>query len=84
MKVWISKYALSKGILEREAETSDRSADLVYTGQYEMFFASRGELHRTREDAVRQAEKMRLDKIASLRKQIAKLEKLRFDEAKVA
>lgn len=38
------------------------------------------EWHRTREEAVARAEQMRAAKIASLKKQIAKLEKLSFGE----
>jgi hypothetical protein len=80
MKIWISKYALSGGISEYEcAEPHDGYA---YPGDpfppYASFKVGR-DAHATREDAVKAAEAARTKKIASVRKQLARLEALRFD-----
>ena len=89
-KVWISKYALTEGIYETEVRFpnyDDKSGGkYVYTlGHFpilsQQFVKSRdsSEWHLTKEEAIQQAEKMRLKKIESLKKQITKLEKMRFD-----
>jgi hypothetical protein len=88
IKVWISKYALSQGIWERDAEISERQPQLAILRNFgrldEMYHGEGREWHRTREDAERRAEEMRLAKIASLRKQIAKLERMRFGQTDTA
>lgn len=75
-KVFITKYALTKGILEKEAEICD------YGYEYEIAYVigefSSYSLFRTREQAMERAEKMRLKKIASLKKQTEALEKMKF------
>jgi hypothetical protein len=78
MKVWISKYALSKGIYAKEVV--DVGEGVVRTvGSYWSFFHGEGKhWHRTPEEALRRAEEMRAAKLASMRKQIAKLEKIDF------
>ena len=81
-KLWCSKYALSRGIEEviatskskkyRDGEeyiTIEKTIDLFYVGK---------DAHILREDAVSKAETARIKKIASLRKKIAKLEKMVF------
>ena len=78
MKVWITKYALTKGIFV------DDSARLTVTGNCEIrrrmfpeYFHGK-EWHISAEAADARAEEMRQAKIASHRKAIAKLEKMRF------
>jgi len=81
MKIWISKYALSMGITEHECEPPEDGRVYVYPGQpFASFisFAFGLEAHATPEEAAKAAEAGRLKKIAALRKQIAKLEKLSF------
>lgn len=81
-KLYCSKYALSKGIEEviatseskkygnrDEYITIEKSLSLFYVGE---------DVHILREDAVVEAETARIKRIASLRKQIAKLEKIVF------
>lgn len=86
MKVWITKYALSTGIFEAEVnEPNSTTPGLIVApgrvvGRFDQYFHGEGrEWHRTPEAAVLKAEKMRAEKIASLRKSIAKLEKLKFE-----
>jgi len=76
--VWLSKYALSGGIAEYQAEIRDGRAYpgepfMSYTG-----FDLGKDAHTTREAAVAAADIARKKKVASLKKQIAKLEATKF------
>lgn len=74
---YITKYCLTKGILSKTVENcGDRMVKTV-DDRWTSYYHSQ-EWSRTHADAIRQSETMRLKKIASLNKQIAKLEKLRF------
>ena len=74
-KVWISKYALGQGIFQRQAEIhSDGVCKPVNLG-----WISKSCWHKTKEEAIARAEEMRKAKIASLKKQLEKLENLRFE-----
>jgi len=76
--VWLSKYALSGGIAEYQAEIRDGRA---YPGKPFMSFTSfqlGREAHETKEAAIAAAEEARKKKIAALKKQIAKLEAMTF------
>lgn len=78
MKVWITKYALSAGI---EEVFGDQSGDMIVdrSNGYGRYFHTEGrDWHRTKEEALAKAEKMRTERIASLKKQIDKLEKMSF------
>ena len=75
---WITRYALSGGIKEVSG-TQSREFPAMITAYPNRDHYHDGDWHRTREAAVAKAEKMRVAKIASLKKQIAKLEKLRFE-----
>jgi len=74
-KAFITKYALGSGIKEIEAE----EAFDVYEGMIrnikhpwrDCYYSD--DWHRTREEAIARAEKMRVERIASLNVQIAKL-----------
>ena len=82
MKVWITNYALSAGIQEMDAEDlDDRFPGMiaVVDGAHRQHFHGEGKnWHRTEQSAKTRAAAMRHDKINSLKKQIAKLEKLTF------
>lgn len=79
-KVFITKYALTKGILEKEAEICDYGNGHIRAyvkGDFSSY--SLGKVcFKTKEQAIEKAEKMRLKKIASLKKQIEALEKMKF------
>jgi hypothetical protein len=80
MEVFISKYALTTGILKINAEACfNVDPDMIQdkTSQYPSYY-HKGDWHRTREEAVAKAEEMRIRKIASLKKNIKKLETLKF------
>ncbi len=79
-KIFIAKYALTKGIIEKEAEISsyrDGSKYAYVKGEFFGYNMSKDAFYNY-EDAIQKAEGMRQKKIASLKKQIAKLEKLSF------
>lgn len=84
MKVWITKYALTKGIIE--AETDKISNDgfchaywIDKNGYKCNSFFHPKYFEKDKESAVSKAEEMRQKKIASLKKQIEKLEKMKFE-----
>ena len=82
MKVWISKYALSEGIFAAEGEIDQKYPGMVIIRrrQFDEYFHGEGlQWHRTPEAAIYRAKTMRIAKIASLKRQIAKLEKLEFE-----
>jgi len=79
MQVWITKYALTQGIFMREVEFSSSNRTYVYTKeQYSQQFRLGTDAFETEEEAKRRAEEMRRRKIASLDKQIRKLQKIVF------
>lgn len=83
MKVWISKYALSDGITQHTAANSCFSPGHVHEVSGFAGWASfelGKDAHMQRADAVKAADQMRKKKIASLKKQIAKLEAMKFEE----
>jgi len=82
-RYWITKYALSAGIKvvsSLEAEVSENHPSMLAVKGYFAYFHGEGkEWHRSRESALARVEEMRKTKIASLKKQIAKLEKKTFE-----
>lgn len=82
MKVWITKYALTQGILEVEGIVCGPKSQMVKIfrdGRHmELFHTEWKEWHRTEEGAKLKAEEMAVKKIESLNKQILKIQKLTF------
>jgi hypothetical protein len=77
MKVYVTKYALTKGIIVKEVEKTAFNDTVVTKGpNFQHFYNN--DWFENRKDAVKEAEKMRLKKIASLEKQIDKLHNLKF------
>jgi hypothetical protein len=83
MKVWITKYALTSGIFEVDAETCTSPSLIAVRkpGELTAYFHN-NDWHKSKEDAIARAEEMRAKKIASLRKSIAKLEAMSFDSVR--
>ena len=85
---WITKYALTFGIKTLDSEKADVTHDGYLTSRNgsmssrnwedQYHFYGKKDWHRTKEEAIGRAEKMRIDKIESLKKQIAKLDKMKF------
>ena len=81
MKVWITKYALTQGVERIEHSDFNPLNDKTITvyalsGFYQHFRSD--EWHTTECAAIAKAEQMRIAKIESLQKLIAKLEKMTF------
>ena len=81
MRVWITKYALTTGIIEAEAEECEHDMIRVYKDSfYPSYYHKEGrEWHRTKESAIAKAEEMRQKKISSLKKQVKKMEDMKFE-----
>lgn len=82
MKVYISKYALTTGIIEIEAEICESvSMDMIkdINRKSDYYHGEGKEWHRTKESAIRQANTMRERKLKALHTQINKLNKLTFN-----
>lgn len=79
MKVYITKYALSDGILEKDAEECDRFPGMIRTDDGAHFHGEGKDWTRTKEAAVVRAQEMKSKKIKSLKKQIEKLERMKFE-----
>jgi hypothetical protein len=81
MKVWITKYAMSEGVYTLDVDAPNPHCPGMIshpTNRFRHFHNEGKDWHRTEESALARAEKMRSNKIASLKKQIEKLEKLQF------
>lgn len=76
--VWISKYALSEGIKALQADVRDGKAFPGPPFSEYVGFVIGKDAHLSQAEAVAAADVMAKKKIASLRKQIAKLELVRF------
>lgn len=75
MKVYITKWALTEGVMEREGIIDGKH---VYVEGFLIRFSIGDDLFLTPEEAKQNAEEMREKKIASLKKKIKKLEKMKF------
>ena len=81
MKIFITKHALTRGIMVIDAENLGDGAvkPITTPGAYAIYYHGEGrEWHQTWPLAAARAEAMRRDKIENLREQIAKLEALTF------
>lgn len=83
MKVWITKYALSSGIFEANAEIcANISQDMIRLtreGRYEELFHGEGkDWHLTEEGARERLKELKERKVRSLLKQISKIESIKF------
>lgn len=82
-KIYITKYALTKGILEANAIVSrswwDKNVKFARVAGYPVDFFIDEEAFLNKGEAIKEAEKMRKKKIESLKKKIRKLEELKFE-----
>ena len=80
MKVWITKYALTDGIIEAEAETSGfDTITATWDNETRCYNFKGEEWWAEKKNAVEKAEEMRQKKIESLKSKINKLEEMRFE-----
>lgn len=82
MKVWVTKYALTIGIMELDAEATSQSGRLAVRrsrNSYPQYYYGEGkEWHRSKDAAIARANTMRAAKIKSVKKQLERLEALEF------
>ncbi len=81
MKTFITKYALTQGIFEIDAEICHSiNHDMIknINKQNDCYHGEGKNWHRTKESAIIRANEMRTAKIKTLQKQIIKLDKLTF------
>ena len=69
MKVWITKYTLTKGIIEADGElTSSESVNILNRGlSLPTHWFYKGDWHSDKQSAIKKAEEMRQKKIESLK-----------------
>lgn len=80
MKVWITKYGLTSGIYEAEVDEPEKEMIVIRDKGFPQYFHGKGrEWCETEDDAKKCVSRQRKAKIASLHKQIAKLEKADWD-----
>ena len=79
-KVWVAKYALTRGIFSCLAEVkgsnSNNYAYVHHKGR--LCYLSPRDFFHTKKEAVLAAEKLRAKKVENLKNQIQKLEKKKF------
>jgi hypothetical protein len=81
LTAWVTKYALTEGIEVVEAEWCADISDkmITYGGNgYSRQSAHGNDWHRTPEAALARAEEMRAAKVVSLKKSLAKMERMTF------
>ncbi|AXW87796.1 hypothetical protein AU509_11990 [Lonsdalea britannica] len=76
--IYVTKYALTKGPFEVEAEVRDDGKSAYWRDNYHTNSAYGKEFYATKESAIADCERRRKERLASLKKQIAKLEKMEF------
>lgn len=79
MRAYITKYALTQGILEKEGEVSENMLQVPPSSakHFSQYFHGK-DWHKTIEEAKARAEEMRLKKIESLKKKLQALEDMSF------
>jgi len=82
MKAFVTKYALTSGIIEVDGEVSENHPTMLTvreaSGMPYMNHHHGKDWHSTREDALARAEEMRKAKLISLAKQVKKISNLEF------
>jgi len=80
-KIYVTKYALSNGIQEVDADIDDdkgmalyKAEETIYTQYVHLPF-----YHLSKESAIAHAEELRAKKLKSLEKSIKKIKSIKFD-----
>ena len=81
MKVYITQYALTQGILEQDAElctqTNDTMIRVKIPNSFDVFY-HKPFWYEDKQEAINHAEALRNKRIQSLKKSITKIEKIKF------
>ena len=78
MKVFITRYCLTKGIIELDIEFDGDGAGRCKEFPCEYFWLSDKDTHKTHESAVKRANEILQNKIASAEKSLSKLRSMSF------
>ena len=78
MKVWVTKYALTKGIQYMDVQQLSR--DMVQADTHIYFCKEGKDWHLSYMSALVRAERMRIAKRDSIKKQLARLDELIFTD----
>lgn len=78
MKVYITKYCFTEGILEKETDDKPTDSMIVVRGSGHPQYFHKNDWHADMDSAKKKAEDMRKRRLLSLAKQIQKLEQLSF------
>ena len=88
MKVWITKYCLTMGIQEMEANVCSANGDMIEKVkdneskefQPTEFYHGKGrDWHDNKNSAIKRANEIKSKKIESIKKQLKRIENLKFD-----
>ena len=82
MKVFITKYALTKGVETAEAESTHISSMIRVRAKYGDDYYHSKDWHLLLKEAIARAEIMRASKLASLEKSAAKIRAMDFTKLK--
>ena len=77
MKIYITKYALTSGIIEDEGKETEINGMIKAVGMNMLIL--KPDWHESRDEAVKRANVMKEKKILSLKKQLTKVSKLSWD-----
>lgn len=77
-KIYVTKYALTSGISEHDAEISSGGDMASFRENGYPHYYHGDDFHLTLDEALKRAEEMRIKKLASLNKQIEKISALKF------
>lgn len=77
---WISKYALSSGVFSTKVRISEKFPNMASSAENSLQTFHGSDWHRTKEAALKKAEDMRVKKIDSIKKQLARLQKMDFSK----
>lgn len=81
--VFITSYALSDGIIKETSNPASTTSGYIAVAGYCNLMKLGRDVFYNYAEALVKSEKMRLNKIASLRKQIAKLEAFKFQQSEL-
>jgi hypothetical protein len=79
MKVYVTKYALTKGIIEMDVTQSKNYPTMVSNKENSWQTIHKPYWHENREDAVIHSQELLKKKMKSLRNMMNKLEKMTFE-----
>lgn len=78
MRVYVTQYALTKGIQEHYVEVTNEFPNIAIVAKNRIQMFHKPYWHENYQDAVKHAEEIKTKKIKSLQKQMEKINALKF------